>query len=200
MATCANTWTTWNSTSTSTSGDAWYYWCNSGTTASTISTVDLTWEMWCSTSTTSTGTSVYRSVRDSSPPTEEQIRASEEARRRMDERIRQDRLAEERAEQCLVENLDEEQRRSWREKNHFVVHGRRNLRYRVRKFAAGNIDVVDEKGKVIERYCVHCASHAVPKADQLLAQKLHLELNEDEVHRVANKHGATGEIVLPALH
>lgn len=93
--------------------------------------------------------------------------------------------ADKRAEALLVENLTAEQAAQYRQLRRFdVVVGER--RYRIRLGWAGNVDCVDERGRALERYCIHPVE-AVPYADNLLAQKLMLEMDEAQFLRVANR-------------
>lgn len=208
--------TSYTSTSSSSAGDTvWLTWCNNTattSTASSISTADA-WFAWNGTAATTTSTSTvwYRWVGDGyqgavtqargDTPEEiaEQERQVQEARERMQERNRIMQLAEERAEQCLLEHLDVEQREQWRARKHFIVRGRSGRRYRIRSFSIGNIDAIDRGGRITHRLCVH--AYDIPKADNLLAQKLHLEADDDYVERIANRHGVhqANEQVLPAL-
>ena len=104
-----------------------------------------------------------------------------EARRRQWERAE----ADLRAEALLVANLDATQRKDFLSKGEFYLHiGDR--RYRIRRGWSGNVELLDKDGKVKHRYCAH-PSEFVPHCDNMLAQKLYLETNEEGFLRVANR-------------
>lgn len=97
---------------------------------------------------------------------------------------------EARARELLLEFLDEEQKKTYLEKEHFfmeVIDGQtgEKKRYRIDKGFAGNVRLVDETGKIMKRYCIH-PSERVPDEDCMLAQKLLLETDEARFLRVAN--------------
>lgn len=103
------------------------------------------------------------------------------------ERQRQERRAvTQNAENLLLSVLDEQQRRDWAERGCFYVRvGPR--RYRIRRGRVGNIDLVDEQGETLERYCAH-PQQAVPDADTAVAQMLHLKYDEQRFIGLANVH------------
>ena len=91
-----------------------------------------------------------------------------------------------RAETVLRENLERSQVAELREYNYFTLHsndGKR--RYRIRRGRVGNLERVGEDGKLLVKYCVHPAP-ALPDADTMLAQKLHLEHDDQEFLKIAN--------------
>lgn len=205
-AAASNTWIKWCTSNTVTctsisSTAIWVDWCDS-TSSTSITTLGrrrrLSW-----TSNTDDEVVAYAPTRPPCPPISEEERARHErdmqaARERMAAEQQRIREADERAQQCLLDNLNEEQRKTWLDKGHFIVHGRSGRRYRVRRFAPGNIDEINRKGFISTRLCVH--SYGIPNADNILAQKLHLESNEEEVMRIANRHPVTDRSqVLPAL-
>jgi hypothetical protein len=87
----------------------------------------------------------------------------------------------------LLSTLNEDQRQTFLANGWFVVEGGRSKqRYRIHSRSyAGNVDVLDGDNAV-ERLCAHC-SHEIPLADHLLAQKMMLELAEDDFLRLANR-------------
>lgn len=89
----------------------------------------------------------------------------------------------ERAEELLCDHLTDEQRADWERANRFelLVGGRT---YQIARGYQGNIYLM-EGGARVESYCIH-GDTRLPEADQVLAQKLLLESNPDEFHRVAN--------------
>lgn len=103
------------------------------------------------------------------------------------ERRRQHDAARSRANELLIAHLTPEQRESFETLKWFVVEGGRTKRkYRIHGNGgmAGNIEVIGEN----HRLCAHCDLHAIPLGDQLLAQKVTLELDEDHFLRTANRH------------
>lgn len=108
--------------------------------------------------------------------------------------------ANKRAEQLLIENLSLRQREEYQRHGYFVVFGRNRMRYRIRKGLTGNVDVVNPAGDVIHRLCAHIRDE-VPVADNMLAQKLMLEFDDEDFQRRANIHSllATANGVLPPL-
>jgi hypothetical protein len=98
-----------------------------------------------------------------------------------------------RARELLLENLTPEQRRTVGQNNWFVVEGGRSkTKYRINTGCgySGNIEVLDQSDSVRHRLCCHVNTGrvAVPLGDHLLAQKIMLELAEDDFLRMANVH------------
>jgi choline dehydrogenase-like flavoprotein len=94
-----------------------------------------------------------------------------------------------RARGLLLENLSPEQRETFEANGWFIVEGgRTKTRYRVNgRSYQGNIDVLrGHDSRVTHRLCGHAPSH-IPLGDQLLAQKIMLELAEDDFLRIANR-------------
>jgi hypothetical protein len=99
--------------------------------------------------------------------------------------------ASDRARELLLSKLSPEQRESFTKNKWFIVEGGlTKTKYRIRSNTyAGNIDVLDVANNVAYRLCVHCSS-AIPLEDHLLAQKIMLELAENDIVRLANRHAA----------
>jgi len=99
--------------------------------------------------------------------------------------------AQQRAEALLLSHLTAEQAGTFRDNKWFVVEGGKSKRkYRVRTNGelVANIDVMDGD-RVAHRLCGHINHTAgVPTNDHFLAQKVMLELAEDEFLRLANRH------------
>lgn len=112
-------------------------------------------------------------------------------RQRATEFVQTQKTARDRARELLLGKLSPEQRKTFADNNWFVVEGSRTkTKYRIRGHAyAGNIDVLDVTNKVTYRLCVHCAPD-IPLEDHLLSQKLMLELAEDSIVKLANRHAA----------
>jgi hypothetical protein len=117
------------------------------------------------------------------------------AREQLEQRHREEherrQAATERANGLLLEHLTPEQRETFTSRGWFVVvGGKTGTRYRVRGGTlTGNVDVMHGE-KVRHRLCAHVPTGRVPMGDQLLAQKITLELAEDDFLRIANRHAA----------
>lgn len=184
--------------------DVWYTWSNNCTTSSCTTGSSTTWAYWCSNDTTTSATSDtvwvnWNATTTSSyvasggyAPVEVSQQLAEEQRLRVE--------AEKRAEELLLSVLSLEQALQYERERHFVVEGRRH-RYRIRRGRSGNVDVIDAKGIITHRLCIH-PQEFVPDQDTMLAQKLHLEDDEESFLRLANRHPNYGSNapVLPALH
>jgi hypothetical protein len=114
--------------------------------------------------------------------------AEQQRRRERDELIRQARIgAGERARELLLAHLTPEQRRTFEENKWFIVQGGRTKRqYKVHANGGlnGNVEVMGEN----HRLCAHCDQYIMPFNDNILMQKVMLELDEDSFLRVANRH------------
>jgi hypothetical protein len=92
-----------------------------------------------------------------------------------------------RARELLRAHLNDEQRAEYDRRRSFVVETPRGRRYRIKSTSSynvhGEVDGID--------YCVQLRSDAtargVPLEDQMLAQKLLLELDEPRFLRIANR-------------
>ncbi len=124
----------------------------------------------------------------------DQQREVRQGNRRIAESAR--RQAIDRSRELLLSHLSEEQRLTFERNGWFVVEGGNSKqRYRIRSAVhlVGNVDVLENDllgTRVLYRLCAHCAHGTVPLFDQLLAQKVTLELDEASFLRVANRHGA----------
>ena len=102
------------------------------------------------------------------------------------------RIATERSRQLLLSHLTKQQRQTFESNLWFVVEGGRSKqRYRIHGNSySGNIHVLQRDllgDRATHRLCCHCAD-GVPLYDHLLAQKLHLQYDEDAFLRMANRH------------
>lgn len=176
------TWTTDSASSTAVSG-AWENWTIQ--TASSTSCTANAWFYWC----------------DEAPVLSDEERAAvaarqaEQARQAAERRTVWERqrakeaeerqAAEAKAEALLLEHLTPEQRDSYTRKKEFEVQTESGRRYRLRHGWAGNVDELDENGRAVNRLCIHPAVH-VPNPDNLLAQKLLLQWDEERFRKIAN--------------
>ncbi len=117
---------------------------------------------------------------------EESRRLNEELALKAQEREQRRKIADQRAEKLLVMTLDDKQRADFEKDRYFeVISQKSRKRYRITKGMAGNVYVYNEQNKCIERLCIHVYQD-VPHYDNMLAQKLMLEADEDVFRRTAN--------------
>ena len=187
----AHVWYYWTGDDTSTStATTWDHWTSTASTSSTTTTINPIWVKWNTTSaTTSTVHRPYRAP-ELTPEEIERRRAEEEARRQamlaaQAERAKREQEADERAERLLKQHLSGHQRRQYRRDKSFVVTGGDGRAYRIRRGWAGHVERLDEKGRAVERFCIH-PQQQVPLPDNQLVAKLMLETNPDEFRRIAN--------------
>lgn len=121
-------------------------------------------------------------------------RAREELARQQREREAAERkvfmdTAKNRARRLLFSMLSPMQQKQLDEKNHFdlTVHGQDGSQrvYRIEYGYQGNVKLLGPDGQPVRRYCIHADSR-LPYEDQMLAQKLLLEANEQDFLRIAN--------------
>ena|ERR1017187_5318447 len=96
--------------------------------------------------------------------------------------------ADDRATGLLLAHLSPDQREQYEKDRCFEVHiaDKKSVRrYRITQGWAGNVFLVDEQGKKIKKFCIH-PTKSVPYADNLLAQKLLLEADEERFLSIAN--------------
>jgi len=82
-----------------------------------------------------------------------------------------------RARVLLEGALNPEQRRDLLARGYFYVKGKR-FTYRIREGHSGNVDALDSRGRLIDRFCAHPLGR-VPVYDVMLAQKLWIETDEN---------------------
>lgn len=187
LETTWNAWTTGASytTDSATVGDVWRIWI-SGTSAATTNVVINAgaWKSWNVNFPISTGgtSSVYGHAAQAAW-TPEQV---ERVRREDEERRARVAVINKRAEELLYSVLDDEQRATYEKERYFDVYsGDRSRRYRIKKGWSGNVELIGPDGKAIERYCVH-PREAVPEEDNLVAQMLMIEHEEQRFRATAN--------------
>lgn len=96
------------------------------------------------------------------------------------------------ARELLLEHLNASQRETFERNGWFIVEGgRTKTKYRVRadEHMIANVDVMVGDRRT-HRLCAHARVGTVPLGDQLLSQKIMLELAEDDFLRIANRHAA----------
>lgn len=92
-------------------------------------------------------------------------------------------IAKEKAEKLLQSALAPEQQEELKSKGFFHCKSNKGNLYRIYRGSHGNVKRV-VNGKEIERLCIQ--PHYVPEGDCMLAQKLHIEFNEDAFRQTAN--------------
>lgn len=90
------------------------------------------------------------------------------------------------AERLLLEHLDDEQREEYRQHRRFHLTSQSGRRYCLQHGRMHNVFQVDEHGNRLVELCAHVRDQ-VPDADNLLAQKIHLEHNEEAFIALANR-------------
>jgi hypothetical protein len=151
---------------------------------------------------------IYLATRDRARAAEDELRYYyEQQQRNQAANIRQHhaKAAQDRARELLLAHLTPAQRATFEENKWFIVEGGLSKqRYRIRDTGhmVANIDVLDvpkilgrddhpdaiHEAKVTHRLCGHCDISEVPLYDQLLAQKMMLELDEERFLKLANRH------------
>lgn len=203
-STAANTWDSWSftvdsGTATATTNDlTWTEW-NTGTNAVRVHTSDGSWSEWLR---QHTNANHYREI--ANPPfipyypeeTEEQkaqrvIREQQQELKRKDEELRRQKARLE-ALSLLDSILDDIQRETFAQEDWFLVIGKSGKIYRLRRGRVGNIDLISPEGKLLKTFCVH-PTPMLPNGDDLVAQKLHLEHDDDALIRRSNTHRTYGE-------
>lgn len=92
-----------------------------------------------------------------------------------------------RAKQLMFELLDSRQKFDYLKHQHFDVILDPSTVYRIKKGSAGNVYLLDKDGKKKHKYCIH-AKDALPCYDNMVAQKLMLETDEEKFLEIANRH------------
>jgi hypothetical protein len=192
----SSVWSYWNTgttTTSSTSSSVWYTWVTPSVTTSTTSATTLVWNTWVD----GQNNRLIIPVRAPAAPalvlTPEQIE-SERVRREERDRLWKAqqaarKAAEDRAQELLMAHLTEAQREAIKARNFFIVEGGKSKeKYRIwtTKGIHGNIEKLDKAGKAVANLCVQLKETVCPNGDHFLAQKLMLELAEDDILKVAN--------------
>ena len=117
---------------------------------------------------------------------------AEATRQRYAEQARLAEIAQDQANELLIELLSDEQQRTWIEQHWFEVVGSESGRvYRIRSGNTNNVVRLTEDQSQRERvFCAHPPD--IPDADVNLAQMLLLVTDEPAFLAVANSHQASG--------
>ena len=157
------------STDCTTTTTVWYGW-----NSDSARTASMEWESWCTAYTT--GTFRAPTARFITP------KADPKVERR---RVRKAKAARLRAERLLQEHLDEQQRREMAERGLFQVRGPSGKVYEIdTSKQMHNVFELDARGRRIRELCIY--TPGVPQGDNLLAQKLMIEADEEGFRRIAN--------------
>lgn len=211
----ASRWYTPTSATTATNCN-WINWATNGTAATTITTTAITptiyWYVaddwsndntWVRAQARSIMTRPYIARRSRAQAAEDELRyyyEQEQRRQQSDIRRQHDQAARDRSRELLLAHLTPAQRETFDKNKWFIVEGGLSKqRYRIRDTGhmVANIDVLDDtfvldaakdQARVSHRLCGHCDINEVPLYDQLLAQKMMLELDEERFLKLANRH------------
>lgn len=187
-------WVPWNGqtgyTDTGTGSSAissatiWSGW-NSNTITSSSSSITLsgaTWTNWNSNSVTVTQYPMQAETDEQRRLREEQTRRWQEERAAVEREVRKAKL---RAKKLLVDHLNPQQREDYEKRGFFHLYTNKGRKYRIHQGTHGNVRLVDvTTDEELGRYCSQPSG--VPDEDAMLAQKLYLEIDEDEFIAHAN--------------
>lgn len=155
----------------------WNY-AQTATSCGSITQGNMVWGSWNSQYASSASNNVTYYANVARQEQQEERRAREAVQVLADE-------ADKKAESILLKHLSEEQRRTYHESRYFELVTRSG-RYRLYKGWAGNIARIGEGNVETDRFCIH-PTDRIPEADNLLAQKLMLEIEEDRFLKIANR-------------
>lgn len=179
-----NAWSTWNlrytltTSASSTNDQIWLLWSDTtNCTATTLVSSNDLWGIWHADYQESKEQKAARLVADQQRVEAARLRQIE-ARARTEE-------ARTKAEILLLGNLTAEQRAEYEEHKHFHVRARSGKRYRIQCGRAHNVFTVRKDGLAVIEHCAHVGA-AVPNEDNILAQKLLIEHDEEAFLRTAN--------------
>jgi len=189
-------WQVWNDvtvTSASTTLNVWPQWNQVlGATNATVTTTgtDIAWRQWIVNMGTGAAVQVNQTHARVTPrkkteaEVREELRQQELWKKQELERQAKEALAKQNAERLLLAHLSEEQREQLKRERAFTLHLPSGRKYRIGRGTHGNVQLLDESGQPIRRYCAQ--PPGVPVDDAVLAQKLALETDEEGFLRVAN--------------
>ena len=180
MPTLFNSNTTTTNTSSTTVANIWFLWVNTNTVTSTA--VTNIWDCWAQTIVNQQLTREQRLEFE-----RQQLESRARYEREAKERVQKEKEANERAETLLLECLSVDQVAEYRRNKFFIVQGGKSgKKYRIRQGRSNNIDLLDGE-RITHRLCCHPGAF-LPAPDNMLAQKVLLELQEEEFVRTANIH------------
>jgi hypothetical protein len=192
MVSYTSTWSAWNSDSSTTTTacyeDLWNGWVTS--TADTTTATSGVWHTWVGTATaTNSSTDVVWVSWNEAPQTyrtRERTAPTQVVTRTRSDREEKAKQSEERAKQLLLDLIGQEDLDVYNETGRLFVKGRK-YDYIVQKH--GFIQRV-EKDKITD-LCVHLDNrYKYPSTDNVVAMKLAIEADEDQILSLANNHGS----------
>lgn len=206
------TWVTWVSSATSTTSttyadNVWYQWVGSSTGTSssiTITVSDNVWSTWQDMPQPNGRCPLSGHIRpEGIDPAfvydwserdwvarevynERQIAREAAANAKREAEQRERAAAEAKADELLLSLLDAPARERYLAEGVVEVRVESGRLYELRKGWAGNVAELDpHTRKRTRRFCIH-PRQSMPVADNLVAQMLMLQSDEDEFHRIAN--------------
>lgn len=195
----SNIWQEWIRSSASTTVEfhnhnVWVQWVGSATNivtytnAASGSVTDTVYSVWAQQVDLS---KLSKEQRQALQLQQEQQEAARRVEREANERIyaaQRERFAaaRERATRLLMQHLSEDQIAMWNARSCIHVRSQSGRLFEIKRGRAHNIFELNAQGKRIREYCVHVSTNC-PDEDNVLAQKLALELNEAALFKVANK-------------
>lgn len=169
--------------SSSSSTTIWPEW-NTAYQPVTYITNQATWENWVVVCNDGYSTRTQPRQLTEEERAEREARVAE-GRRLQAEAAAAAKAASERALTLLLSALDEEQAAEYTEHQRFHVTATSGRRYCIKHGRQHNVFLVDADGRAVREYCGH-VGESVPNEDNILAQKLLLEADEEAFIRVAN--------------
>lgn len=158
--------------------EVWNHW-NTASTTNACTQHRFVWNDWNDKHERMRETRAQREARQA----EDKFRA-EQAEIARKARVAEIENAKEKAYKLLLSSLDDKQKTELKDKGFFHCKSRKGVVYRIYKGTHGNVKRLDDKGKEIEKLCIQPDN--VPDFDAMLAQKLHIEYNEDDFRKTAN--------------
>lgn len=190
--TAAGIWTLWvgtaSTTASATSCNTWEQWntTTNWTTANTATNSTAVWGGWVRVAEL-TAEQKAQWEAAALARAEENARRQAEWEKQEEARKKAEEEANKRAEELLTSQLDAEQKEEYRRDKAFTVRCRQGRRYRIRRAWSGHVSRIDDKGKEVERFCIH-PRERVPLPDNQLLAKLLLESDPDHFLKTANRH------------
>lgn len=197
-------WARWNTASTTgwVDDDPWGNWVNATTTVTSNSTTAINHRAWARWITEDQAGRAHRDARyraqyQQLPPEQKAAedkrkadyaaaRKIEDDRREAERKVRVSLIegARVKADKLLMSVLNDEQKEELKTKNYFHCKSKQGNRYRIYRGTHGNVKRLNDAGKEIEALCIQPDN--VPAEDAMLAQKFHIEFNEEQFRTTAN--------------
>jgi len=183
-------WASWNydSGTSCTTTETWGGWCNSyhyyttTCTSTSSNTTNQAWNCWQNVIVYQPQPIRERTAEERQRDEEERIRLAELAK----ERAEQAKIAEEKALQLLLENLTENQAEIFKMTGAIPVVCPSGRKYKIKKGKSRNIIELGERDQTKAFLCFQPCDYDIPVYDVMLAQKLMLEVCEEDARMIAN--------------